>query len=339
VREAWTAIGLPTEIAGAVRMLKAAASITHERGRAARGDRTILKPAGMARTLRHVTRVEAEAPRLRPATAHGRGRETWTAIGLRAEIARAVGMIKPAAFNTHERDRAAQDGRTILKPAGVARTLGQVTRVGAEALRPRPATAHWRGREPWTAIGLRAEFAQPAGMIKPAAFNTHERDRAAQGGRTILKPAGVARTLVQVTRVGAEAPRLRPATARGRGREPWTAIGVRAEFARPLGMTKPVAFNTHERGRAARGGGTILKPAGVARTVVQVTGVSGSHRRTAAVGGEATRGVLLFREVFVPAVHHALTGLLQVGFSLALFRRAILGLKVSSAEQEARSRA
>jgi hypothetical protein len=108
-------------------------------------------------------------------------------------------------------------------------------------------------------------------MTKPAASITHERSGAAWGGRTILKPAGVAGTLVQVTGVRAEALRPRPAPAHGRGRKPWTDIELRTKFVRPAGMTK--------------------------------------------------------------------TDLLQAGFSPAWFGRAILGLNVGSAEQEANSRA
>ncbi len=207
-------------------------------------------------------------------------------------------MAKPAASIAHERGRAARGGRAILKPVCMPGATVHVAGVTAETLQPRPATAHGRGREARATFGLGTECAWQAGMAKPAASITHERGRAAWGGRTILKPACMAGVPVNVAGVRAEALQLAPTTAHGRGREAWAAVGLDTECARQAGLTKPAASITHEGGRA-----------------------------------------LLFRKVLVPAVHHALTDLLQVGFSLARFRRAGLSVNVGSAEQEAQSRA
>ncbi|MGO9202681.1 MAG: hypothetical protein ACLQM8_19335 [Limisphaerales bacterium] len=202
----------------------------------------------------------------------------------------------------------------------MARAPVHVTRVRAEALRPRPSAAHGRASEAWGAIGPGAECAWQAGTTKPAASITHERGRAAGAARALLKPACVARASVHVTRVRAKALQLRPSAAHGRASEASGAIGAGAECAWQAGMTKPAASITHERGRAA-------------------SFLSGAHLRAAAVRSEVTGRAVLFWKVFVPAVHHALTGLLQAGFSLVPFRRAALSVNVGSAEQEADSRA
>ncbi|MGA2657844.1 MAG: hypothetical protein ABSH34_10025 [Verrucomicrobiota bacterium] len=251
-------------------------------------------------------------------------------------------MTEPPVSITHERGRATGGDRAILKPAFVAGTPVHVTGVRAEALPLRPPAAHGRGRKAWPGVGLGTECAWLAGMTEPAVSITRERGRAAWGARAVLKPAFVAGAPVHATGVRAEALPLRPPAAHGRGREAWPAVGLSTECAWPAGMTKPAASVTHEWSRAAWGGRAVLKPAFVAGTPVDATGVSfvsGFRHRAAAVGGEAGSWAVLFRKVLAPAVHHALTDLVQVGVALVSCRRASLSVNVGSAEQEAKGRA
>jgi hypothetical protein len=313
----------------------AAASITHERRRA------VLKPAWVAGAPVHVTGVRAEAVRLTPTAGHGRGRGACiTALG--TECAGPAGIAKPvaAASVTHERRRA------VLKPAWVAGAPVHVTGVTAEAVRLTPTAGHGRGRGACIAA-LGTECAGPAGITKPVATAsiTHERGRAAWGTRAVLKPAWVAGTPVRVTGVRAGAVRLRPGAGHGRGRGACIAA-LGTECAWPAGIARPVAAasNTHERSRA------ILFVSGPHLRAAAVGSEAGrccdrgpvavrTRRRAAAVGSEAGRGAVLLGKVLAPAVHHALTDLLQAGFSWVSLRSALLSVNGGSAEQEANSRA
>lgn len=166
----------------------------------------------------------------------------------------------------------------------------------------------------------------------------------AAGTGTFLEPASAVGTAVHLAGARAKPAQPTPTASHGRGRETW-ATGLGTECVRPTGAGLIIA-----PGQAETAGATLTvlrrRLAGARRSAERtgsrrfVEAVSTGRRffgTVEAVGAGLLFGVILLRDL-VPAVHHALTDLLQVGDSLVCLGRANLGVKVSSAEQQTNGR-